>query len=291
MALHKSSMLVKLEISQWDGFKKDNRAAETVDQQFHTVGGVGNYNKRLLNKVSMAPVQSLVSKIRATHARFTMPWCYDGLALLPSKFFLEYTEAMRQLKDQFDAAVDNLITQYPIYKSDQAQALGNLYDSGDYPTSDELRRRFKISHRFFPVPQSDHFVVDLAAEDEAKLRHQLAQELQATQDQALKSLYDRISELASRIYDRLSDPKNVFRDSMIEAVTQLVAVLPALNIFKDPLLDELTADMRNKLMGHDPDQLRTDLALRAQVAQDAYDILIKLKGNTAAPEPQYLLAA
>ena len=50
MSLQKNAVLVKLTISQWDGFKKDARAANRVDQEFKTTGSSGNYNKRLLDK-------------------------------------------------------------------------------------------------------------------------------------------------------------------------------------------------------------------------------------------------
>lgn len=219
MSLHKSSVLVKLTIQQWDGFKKDKRVSARVDEEFNTAGEAGNYNKRLLDKSVLKPIQKLSNKIRLEHARLTMPWCYDGVSLLPSKLYFEYTELMRSLTDLFTQSVDNLVQQYPIHKANQAKALGALFNPEDYPARDDLAHRFAVSYRFFPVPQSDHFIVDLETAEATKMKSALQQELVDTQAAALQSLYARVQDVVEHVYDRLSDPSNIFRDTLIENVT------------------------------------------------------------------------
>lgn len=282
MSLHKSSVLVKLTINQWDGFKKDKRVSKRVDEEFQTAGGAGNYNKRLLDKAILMPIQKIAGKIRSEHARMTMPWCYDGVSLLPSKLYFEYTSMMRSLTDTFNTNVENLIQQYPIHKANQAKVLGALFDPEDYPAREDLRHRFGISYRFFPVPQSDHFIVDLEAAEEQRIKSALEQELVTTQSQALESLYERVVDIVAHVHERLSDPKNVFRDSLIENVIQLVEVLPSLNVFEDERLSQVCRDLREKVLIADAQDLRIDPHVRKAVAESAFDIVTLLKGPHAA---------
>lgn len=279
MSLHDKSVLVKLTVRSWDGFKKDKRVSERVDEEFKTDGNAGNYNKRLLGKGIMAPIQRAGSAIRQEHARLTMPWCYDGVSLLPSKLFMEYTQKMRELKDAYYVQVDNLVQQYPIHKANQAVALGELFRPDDYPANDDLRHRFSVDYQFFPVPQTDHFVVDLAQAEKDALSQALKQELQDAQSNALRSVYDRVFDILGHMHERLSDPSNIFRDSLVDNVWQMVEVLPGLNVFNDPLLDEVVKRAKAELLIADAADLRTDQDLREVVADSAFDIANFLKGE------------
>lgn len=279
MSLHKSSVLVKLIIKQWDAFQKDKVVADRIDQTYQTRAPAGNYNKRLLAKPVLAPVQKLAGKIRSEHNRLTMPWCYDGVSLLPSKLYFEYTELMRDMTGRFDAVVDNLITQYPIYKADRARELGALFNPDDYPNQDDLKRRFSVSYMFFPVPQSDHFIIDLERSDAERMKKSLQDELQNTQANALRELYNRVIHVVEHMHERLSDPENIFRDSLVSNVSELVAVLPRLNVFDDPTLNKACETLRERVLIAEPDDLRTDLTMRNNVANSAYDVVALLKGE------------
>lgn len=284
MSLHKSAMLVKLTVKQWDTFKKDRAVADRVDEEFDTVGKVGNYNKRLLSKHVTKPITTVIAKIREEHAERTTPWCYDGVSLLPSKLFLDYTTIMRGLKDRFDSAVDNFIMQYPIYKANRAAELGRMFRPEDYPARDDLRWRYEVSFKFFPVPQSDHFIVDLGTEDAERLKAELQKELVDTSTLAVKSLYDRIEDIVGHVHERLSDPANKFKDSTFENVVQLVEVLPALNVFNDPKISMLCHQIKLRIASVDPKDVRKSLVTRQEVANSAYDIVALLKGKPQEPQ-------
>lgn len=279
MSLHKSSVLVKLTIRQWDGFKKDRRVTEDVEARYAASNGVGSYNKRLFDKSIMNPIQQIIGKTRQEHARMTMPWCYDGVSLLPSKLLFEYTQNMRDSKDKLDRAVDNLYQQFPIHKANQMSRLGDLFNPDDYPSADELKGKYEVSWSFFPVPQADHFIVDLEAADEAKIKADLMAQLSNTQSEALSELYERVTTLLAHMHERLSDPKNVFRDSLVDNVYQLVEVLPALNVFNDERLTTVCNDLKSKVLICDAQTLRDDLTIRQTVANEAYDLMNVLKGN------------
>jgi hypothetical protein len=270
---------VKLTIRQWDGFRKDKRVSEKVDHDFQTAGEAGNYNKRLLDKTALSPIQKISSKIRKEHNRMTMPWCYDGVSLLPSKLVFDYGELMRELKDLHATAVNNLVVQYPIYKANQARRLGALYDPDDYPDQSTVAASFGIEHSYFPVPQSEHFIVDLESAEMSKMKDALTHELQQTQANALASLYERVEDIVTHLHERLSDPENIFRDSLLSNVEQLVGVLPNLNVFNDPTLTKVCQEMQSRILIADAQMLRDVPEVRQTVANNAFDIVALLKGE------------
>lgn len=279
MSIAKSCMLVKLTIKSWDGFKKDQRVSDRVDVDFKTAGGAGNYNKRLLDRSTLQPIHNLSNKIRTKHRDLTHPWLYDGVSLLPGKLYLTYTEALRSLRDQFDAAVENLVTQYPIYVSNQSTVLGDLFDPKDYPAQYEIRSRFSVDFDFFPVPQEDHFVFEHEQLEADKIKRDLTKSLQSAHDKALGTLYDRVGEVIERVHERLADPGNIFRDSLIENLQSLVLTLPGLNVFNDERLEHVCREIKEKLLITSADRLREDPEVRKQVAESAFDIAALLRGE------------
>jgi hypothetical protein len=250
-----------------------------VDEEFQTAGEAGNYNKRLLDKSSLSPIQKIATRIRTEHARMTIPWCYDGVSLLPTKLMFEYTELMRDLKDRHAQAVDNLVTQYPLYKANQAARLGALFQADEYPAQTDIRHRFGISHSFFPVPQSEHFIVELEADDTRRLKEEFAREYAAASSRALESVYTRVEELVQHVHERLSDPDNIFRDSLLQNVEQLVGVMPGLNVFNDPVLTKVCNELQSRILIADAQTLRDVPAVREQVAHAAFDIAALLRGD------------
>lgn len=278
MSIHKTSMLVKLTIHCWDGFKKDRGVSQAVDKAFNTSGGAGNYNKRLLDKAVLQPIQRCCNRLRYDHKFLTIPWCYDGVDLLPSKLYFEYTQTMRMHQDAFNLEVDNLIQQYPIHKANQASKLGTMYNAVDYPDRADLKQRFAITHQFFPVPDTGHFVVDLEAKEADKIRKDLTEILSTAQSEALGKVYLRVLEMLEHLHDRLADPANVFRDSLIDNFCQLAEVLPGLNIFDDPKLAAASASIKD-LVYVSADVMRRDPKARRLVAEATYDIINQLKAS------------
>ena len=74
------------------------------------------------------PISNLVSKIRAYHESVTLPWMDDGKRMLPAKLYLEYTQQMRGMRDNFNALVDEFYNNYPTLIKEARLKLGTMYD-------------------------------------------------------------------------------------------------------------------------------------------------------------------
>ena len=80
----------------------------------------------------------------------------------------------------------------------------------------------------------------------------------------------------SKTHERLSDPKNVFRNSLIDNARDLCSVLPSLNISDDANLEALRRDLEQSLCKYQPDHLRDDEVLREEVSDKMADIMSKM---------------
>jgi hypothetical protein len=270
MSLAKAGMLVKLTRNSWYGFSKDKAASEAAKAAAGaTAADAGNFNKRLLPKEALKPVRNVENKIYTKHSDLTVPWYFNGVDFLPSKLFLFYTEAMRALKDEHTASVAVLVQQYPVYRANRAKELGTMFNVNDYPPVDVFRSSFNIDIKFMPVPEAGDFRIDLENEEIAKLQANLKADLTDAQRQAMHSVWTRIVTVLDHVYERLSDPERVFRDSLIDNALQLSELLSGLNITGDPRMEVVAKGISSDICKHSSDVLRTDPDIRMAVATTA----------------------
>jgi hypothetical protein len=85
-------------------------------------------------------------------------------------------------------------------------------------------------------------------------------------------LYDRLQ----KTYEKLVQPDAIFRDSLIENITEICEILPRLNINDDTDLEQMRQDVLNKVAAFSPDTLRQDKTLRSDTASETKAIMDKM---------------
>lgn len=267
------AMLAQLSISQWTARKQDKKVSAEVEAQ-HGAHDAGKYNKLLVNKALLDPISKLAAKVRDYHYSVTLPWS-DAGALLPSTLFMDYTAKMRGFRNEFQAAVNTMVNQYPNEVQAARVRLGTMYNPGDYPEAWQLKDRFSINLEFTPVPDAQDFRVDVSNEAQDELRASVKQSVADRQADAVKATFARVRDVVSKIAERLSVDDSIFKDTLIYNARDLCLVLKALNITDDPALDAVHAEIYNHLLKH-PDAIRRDPVLRREVANKAAEILLTL---------------
>ncbi len=264
-------MLATLSISQWTARKQDAKVTREVEST-HNAHDSGKFNKALVAKSLLEPINKLVARIRESHYFNTYSWADSGARLLPNALFMDYSAMMRQYKTQFSMLVTDMLASYPTEVQAARNRLGTMYDPGDYPDPDDLAKRFAIKLEFTPIPAAEDFRVDLPAEAQDELRASVTQAVADRQADAVKACYSRIFDVVSKIEERLSDPDAIFKDSLITNAVELCRILDALNLTDDIGIWHIIREMRGKLL-MPPSVLRTRLDIRALTAQAARDIL------------------
>lgn len=271
--IHGSVMLVELNVSQWTARKQDKRISNAVAASNNVDEGVGTYYKSLLDPEVLRTIQKHVRRAKTYYYEKTLPWSDEGPRVLPTSLYFDFMEVMSNYREEFEQLVNGFLTDYPYHREESKRFLGNLFSENDYPEPDQLAHKFGFHLRLLPLPKGEDFRCDLGAEEVDKVKAQIEQQTTTALQESVRAAYQRVFEVAARYADRLSDPKNIFRDSMVEGARDLADILPALNFTGDPELERLTNILREKLAAHEPEQLRGDTVLREQTAAAAKNVV------------------
>ena len=282
MSINEKAMLVYLNISFWTARKYDKRISQEIEDQYNA-DDAGRYNKILIAKEHLANIQKIISAARTFHYENTLPWSDNGGRLLPSANYFNYVKSIQCFKDDFEREVINFINVYPDLKEEARQRLNGMFDEEDYPDVNALETKFDIKNMILPVPEADDFRVSLNDDEVDSIKESLEKQVMNSTESAMKDLWQRLFKVVSHLAERLSDPDNKFKNSLVENISALCDLLPKLNITNDPKLTEAVDEIQQKLTINDSQTLRTDEAVRSKTAAEAQKIMNKMR--------QYQIAA
>lgn len=271
------AMLVKLSISQWTARKHDKQADHAVESAFATKDA-GRFNKVLIAREAVKAVEKTASAARTWHYDNTLPWTDEGYRILPAANWATYSEKVRELRADFERAVETFTSAYPDLVTEARIRLNGLFQEADYPASTEVRRKFAFSADILPLPIGGDFRVNLNNDDVARLQADITARTKDALEEAHADLYRRLANVISHMADKLTDPKAIFRDSLVENVRELVELLPRLDLKGDAQLDALRRQAEEKLCRLNPDVLRNNKPLREETAKSAKAILDVMSG-------------
>ena len=272
MNLNDRALLVQLNISQWTARKYDKRATQEVASAHGTTTAAGRYNKALLPmNDQLDHVHKKATSIRDRYYKNTLPWGMDGTMMLPTSNYLQFMTDFRKEKSDWMSLVNTFVAEYPTLVRNAQTMLGSLYDPSDYPSQDAIRAKFNMDIAVFPVPSSG-FRVSIASDELSRIQQDVEMRVRDSQKQAMQEVWQRLYDRVKHMAEKLSDPKALFKASMIENARELCALLPRLNFADDPNLEALRHEVESKLLKH-PDALRNDPDLRSDTAEEARRIM------------------
>jgi hypothetical protein len=286
-ALSERAMLVSLSVSIWSARKHDVRISDKVAAEHGADRSMGRYAKHLIPRDLLTAVNAAHTALRDHHNLNTLAWGDDGTRILPAANYLGYQAQQQTLEDGFGRAVRDFVASYPTYVETARTALNGLFDPKDYPAPGRIAAKFAVRRHFLPVAQADDFRVQLGDAQVARIRAEIEARNADLVANATSELFQRVQAVTSRLVERLSafevDPVagtrlHPFRDSLIENVRALLEIMPRLNITGDARIEQVRQDLAEKVARHDPETLRADHALRAEVVDAASGILARMEG-------------
>ena len=276
MSLNEKAMLVYLNIGFWTARKYDKKISQEIEAQYNT-DDAGRYNKILIAKEHLANIQKTISAARTFHYDNTLPWSDQGGRLLPSANYFNYVKSIQSFKDDFEREVTNFLKVYPSLKDEAKQRLNGMFDEEDYPDAATLETKFAIKSMILPVPEADDFRVNLTDDEVDSIRTSIREQVQDSTQAGMKDLWQRLFKVVDHMVERLSDPDNKFKNTLIENITDLCDLLPKLNITADPELDEAVQEIKTKLTANDSQTLRDNDVVRSNTAAEAQKIMNKMR--------------
>lgn len=279
MSITNDCMVVNLQIGLWLGYRLDKTASSKVTSDAGAEQDAARVNKHLVPKEALKQVQAASNAVRHHFYEKTLPWKDNGDRLLTRKMYMSFVEEHGKLQSDFYSAVDTFLNvQYPKARDQASFRMGDLFNPADYPTATELDRKFYVRLDIDAVTEANDFRVQLSSDAEDR----------AVRDQMERAMQDRISRAMGDVWDRLStvlghfaakmSTDDVFRDSTVKNLEELVELLPALNVTNDPRLDQITRDIERTVVGYTAKDLRVNKAARAAVADEAKRIMDDMAG-------------
>jgi hypothetical protein len=196
MNLNDRALLVQLSISQWMGRKLDKRASKHVTDDAGASRDAARVHKTLLPGCDeLSNVHSMTNVIRTKFYDNTLPWGLDGMQVLPSTNYLEYSTEYRKDRSDWYSLVNTFLGAYEIAKwnaeNDKRHTLGALYVPTDYPTAKELEQKFSMDLAIFPVPSTD-FRVAIASDELSRIQQDVEARVAKAQATAMQEVWQRL---------------------------------------------------------------------------------------------------
>ena len=275
--LSNHALLMSLNISQWTARKRDKQETSALAARHGTAESVASVNKSLLPMAhSLDRIHKLSGAIRTEFYRTTLPWG-EGQGILKADAYLTIAPRFADLKNEWYDTVEHFLRDYPILQQDAKVFLNTMYKDEDYPDVEQLRSKFSVDIAFstLPDPNDCRKIASLTGFAD-EMAEQIAKQYSSREQSAMKEAWQRLYDTVSKTHERLSDPKNVFRNSLIDNARDLCSVLPSLNISNDANLETLRRDLEQSLCKYQPDHLRDDEVLREEVSDKMADIMSKM---------------
>ena len=278
--LTQTAMLVTLTIAIPGMTKKDQDVTDSVHAQYNTAFNAGGYVKRKYGSLYTRPITSIATAARSYHRSVTMPW-RGGDRLLPSKLYMEYTAKMGDFKIDFLRARDEFKAVWSDICTEAQNRLGSMYNANDYPDFYSLDYEFVFNIDVNPISKGCHLdLVDLVTDELDILRDRIDEYNQKNLEKATQDLWFRLYEVVEAMQLKMTDEDaKIYRQSILTNITDLLSLLGDLNIAQDPQLEKLALDVQSKLCVYDINDIKGDKHLRADLAQEADDIMNEMIGH------------
>lgn len=278
MSIVNDCMIVNLQVGTWLGYRLDKAASAKVTQDANAEQDAARVNKHLIPKETLKPIVTAAGAIRTHFYDRTLPWKDNGDRLLTRKMFTKFMEEHGKLVADFNGAVEDFLNTSYLRARDQAEfRMGDLFNPTDYPSSIHLRHKFYVNLDIDAVTTSNDFRVKLNQEELEEVRSSMEEALQARVKRAMFDVWTRLAETLKHFANKM-DGDEIFRDTTVSNLEEIVDILPELNVFNDPDLEQIRLDIVQHVIGYDAKELRKNPDIRKQVAGEAAKIMDTMNG-------------
>lgn len=279
----RAAMLVSINIGLYTGRKQDTRTRDevTASKGAKSAKAASVYKSLFADCKELDDIVKFQARARMRHYQATLPWSDDGLRLLPTKAFLQYTQDSDRDKQHFEMLVEAFLNKYDTLVAAAAFQLGTLFDRDEYPPREKIAHKFYFKVNYTPLPTAGDFRLDIESEVQAKLVQEYEERIEQQVQAAQKDAWSRLFKVLERMQDRLKlnedGTRPVFRDSLIDNAHEICEVLTHLNVTNDPELEKARVQLENALQGVNIKELRKEdgerrvLLHKVNAIVDAFD--------------------
>jgi hypothetical protein len=243
--------------------KEEFGSVASADARFLTAG------KKLVDvrHEAFRRLTSIKTRIGNYWRGISLPYVEPGVRLIRQSGIESFVHTMEDFRDELTAAGADLNAVYDEIKADARRRLGRLYDPADYPA--EICHLFGVAWDF-PSVEPPSYLMRIAPEVYEEERQRVAarfDEAVRLAEQAFAAEFARLlSHLTARLANGEDGQRQVFRDSVVNNLTEFFRRFSDLNVRSNPELDALVEQAQQLVRGVSPRGLRDSDSLRQQIA-------------------------
>lgn len=276
--------LVSVEISVPSFSITDKQVSDEVNAQKRASKHASKVTKQLM---ADCPEYKAITNKRSSIMSSWLPlltylWA-AGLYLLPNSRLAQFKKEVAVHIAEFNALVQAFLNVYEDTIAKQAFVQGDMFKRDDYPTRDEVARKFSINVYMQEVPSGDfrNVIGQEAVQDAVRdLQEQASNYVQAMADRQVEDFRKVIDQLihACRIETNVGENGEIkvergrLYQSTFDKALEYCEVLKDMNIMGNPALDALRLDIQKTLGGLTVEQVRDSDSKRITIKEDLEDI-------------------
>jgi hypothetical protein len=267
----------------WFGTRK-TLTREQKSEAADTFGAEGAFlsaGKKLVDTSHPAfkTVTSIRGRILSLWKAETLPFPEPGVRLIRQDRIDGFNSRMQELREELEEAVRRLDEHFADLKSAARVRLGRLFNAADYPES--LRDLFAVTWDFpsvEPPPYLQQLNPALYEEECRRVQSRFDEAVRLAEEAFTAELAKLVSHLTERLSGQEDGKPKVFRDSIVENLSEFFQRFRGLNVRSNAQLDQLVADAQQAIRGVEPQALRDNAGLRQHVATEMSRVQSVLDG-------------
>lgn len=285
-----SAILLDLTISTWTGRKRDRKSTDQIIQQNHAMSSkAASVIKNLLSDdPDLDKLRAYAQDTRLYVIRNTLSWNDAGTRLLPATMVVEVTGELDARIAEYGSLTKKFLATYPTKISAAAFKLGSLFDRAEYPSVDEVARKFSMRYIPSPVPTSGDFRVDVQNDVGNFLKEQYEKAANERLAALMREPWERAFETLAHAKERMEavlsyapgpddNPRSAPKlfQSMLDNALEQANLLDKLNVTNDAQLSDCAARIRRMFGNTDIKSLRESKEKQEAVKKQVDEILDK----------------
>ena len=209
----------------------------------------------------------------------TLPWPEPGIRLIRRDDVRSFNVRMEELRWELSDAAATLDNEFDELKRQARVRLGELFDPSDYPSS--VRNAFLVEWDY-PSVEAPNYLREMCPEiyreEQQRVAAQFDEAVRLAEAAFAEELSGLIGHLAERLTGETDGKPKVFRDSVVDNLTDFFDRFGRLNITGSEQLESVVADARRLLNGVDPQRLRDSSFARRDVSSGLARVQSTLDG-------------
>lgn len=284
-----AAVLISLNVSAWAGRKRDKKTTNEVIQQHGAASKkAASVVKNLLSDdEDLDKLLAYAQETRLYLNKNTLAWDASN-RMLPSGMVIEVCGELDAKIYTYGKLVDKLVAAYPVKVSAQAFQMGTLFNRNEYPSADEIKRKFQMRYVVTPVPTSGDFRVDVQKDVGEFLKQQYEKAANERVASLMREPWERAFDVLAHAKGRMEallaytpeegstrrDAPKLFQ-SVIDNALEQANLLDKLNVTGDVQLKDCAARIRRMFTNADIKSLRESKEKQEAVKKQVEEILDK----------------